>query len=932
MLTAFALVAPTTSAGTSQRSGQPVAILTQIVGDNGVEITQADMKTPRKGALGDLLYADDQAKGRGVVVECRGKGSVQWFPTAATPYIGGKGVNSSDSETTGDCQMPPGTPTASVSHDNALTAQQLEAKLAATSGASTTDYDASAFKDLPSYDARDAMSVLRRAQALESRQQLKAAIDTYTELAHLWPKAVWVSPQIDGLRIALANKLLQTPTKPGQNHVSSLVVGISNYYRDDPDFPPLHFADLDGRSFWDYLKRADSKWKLDAPLLNQNASLANIREQLSRLRAQAGDGSTGVLFVSAHGLQDALGGYIATYDVHQRVGIDTAIPISELLLALSGFEQAYLFVDACRVPISTSKNNVNSILDLYGHNGYTMLGLPAPKPRLFILLSTGPGSFSEESSKYRDKEGPLNQEGHGAFTYHLLKSLYLGADAQPRRLSRGELQEQLRAAMKPQVPDWGGDLSVTAMLDPIQRIPFNPAAATKSLLQLFQPHIQLAAYRPEQDPQAPQDVLDQLRNRLRRGAINPAVAQQTMDGYRRLSPDNQLLVRSTIRTALEDEGERLLLGYLDGYQIEPQRDDFRRANLYYTLAAELAPNSLLLRARAAFNAGREMLFDLEDPTKQPQRADIFRAATEQLFDAYREDPGPYVLNALGIAYMENGDWNRAIPAFEDASRLAPQWLYPKHNHALSLMRSGKAQAAIQEYRAAIAEMPSAHTLHFNLALLYQQTNQLKDAEREYGLTRSLLLNSDGIRDSDWARLYNAQGTLAAQRGRKKQATQFYDLALSKTLAMPEAIHNKALISSPKEKEQLLVQNKAYLNSRIELAQIYKHDGKNAAAIQEYEEIVKQRPDFAGAHFDLAQLYLRDSGVVADRLRRATEQLDLASRSQPEFWKVYLLRAELAKLQGQNSEARSDYLQARKRAPDRAARSEISESEKGKWLH
>ena len=919
----------------AQPPAAPVAILTQILSDSGVEITQPGLETTRRAAVGELLFPGDRAKGRGVVAECRGKGSVLWFPSPSAVYVAGKGIEGqADTEPIADCRMPEAAPPANLAHDDELTVQQLETKLAqaARGGASLTDYDAAALNGLPEYNGQDAMSVLRRAQAIEGRGQLTAAIDAYAMLESLWPKATWLPPKINRLKIALANKLLQSPAKPGRGHVTPLVVGISDYYHDDPDFMPLHYAHLDGQAFADYLKQVDPQRTFDPPLLNQNATLANLREQLARLRAQAGDGSTAVLFVSAHGLQDSRGSYIAAYDAHQRVGIDTAIPVSEILSAVSEFEQAYVFVDACRAARSAGPNNVNSVLSLYGHDGYTLVNASAPRAQMFILMSAGPGSISEESSRFADKQGPLAQNGHGAFTYYLLKYLYLASGAQPRRLSRGELQENLRAAMKPQIPDSGGNLSVTALLDPLQRIPFKPEVRTRTYLDLFRAPIRLAAYVQDQEPEVPPDVLARLQTILSPGSITPAIAQQAIDAYRRLGPANRMQVRGTIRTALENEGERLLLHYLDGYQLEPQRGEFSDARLYYTLASELAPGSLLLRARVAFNSGREMLFDLQNPADQPQRANIFRAATDELFDAYREDPGPYVLNALGIAYMENGDWDKAIPAFDDASRLAPQWLYPRHNRALCLMRSGKARAAIQEYRNAIAEMPSAHTLHFNLALVYQQINGLKQAEREYQLTEKLLGSAAGSRNADWARLYNAQGTLAAQRGQKARARRLYDLALGKVAGMPEAVHNKALVSPPVEKEKLLAQNRGYLNSRIELAQIFKREGRTPEAIAEYEGVLKERPDFAGARLELAQLYLRNGGSVAERLQRAGEQMEKAEPAEPAFWKVYLLRAEMAQMQQQKAQAKANYREARRRAPDRAARAEISASEKGRWLH
>jgi tetratricopeptide (TPR) repeat protein len=927
------------SVATAQPAVAPVAILTQILSGEGVEISQEGVGIPRQGAAGELLFPGERVKGRAAIAECRGSGSVQWFPARNAVYVAGKGIEGgAESDSIVACRMPEAAPPASQEHDDLLLAQQLEVKLeqAVRGGASATDYEAGAMDGLDGYDPRDAMSVLRRAQAIEDRKQLRAALDVYTELAHLWPYAKWILPKIERLKIALANKLLESPARPGTGHATPLVIGISKYYREDPDYQPLHYAHLDGLAFAAYLKQIDPGRKF-ASLIDDAASLAKIREQLSLVRAQAADGSTAVVFVSAHGFQDSTGTYIATSDVHQRDKFDTGVSIAEILSATSGFERAYVFVDACRMLRgSTDANNVNAFLSSYGHEMYGLLGVPRPRARMFILLGTQPGSVSVEDSRFADKQGPLAQEGHGAFTYALLKLLYLDAGSQPRKLTRLQLQEGLKRAMeglKPmQIPDSGGNLSGADMLDPLQRIAFTPEARTKTLLDLFRPQIRLASYAPEQQADVPQETLDGLRAILGRGAINPAVAQQAMEAYRQLSPANRMQVRGTIRTALEDEGQRLLLNYLDGYQLEPDRTQFRDANLYYTLALEMAPGSLLLRARAAFNSGREKLFDFQDPANLSRRADIFRAATKELFDAYREDPGPYVLNALGIAYMENGEWDKAIPAFDDALRLAPEWLYPKHNRALSLMRSGKARAAIDEYRQAIGQMPWAHTLHFNLALAYQQINELQHAQTEYEATGRLLANGAGVRDADWARLYNAQGTLAAQRGRKKKAMELYDLALKKVKGMPEAIHNMALISPPGEKEKLLVQNRGYLNSRIELAQMFKREGRVKEAIAEYEGIVKEREDFAGARLDLAQLYLRDDATAHERLRRAAEQMEKAAPAEPEFWKLYLVKAEAARVRGQSAETKQNYREARRRAPDRAARREIGESEKGKWLH
>ncbi len=279
--------------------------------------------------------------------------------------------------------------------------------------------------------------------------------------------------------------------------------------------------------------------------------------------------------------------------------------------------------------------------------------------------------------------------------------------------------------------------------------------------------------------------------------------------------------------------------------------------------------------------------------------------------------------------MENGDWPHAIGAFQAAMKLAPLWLYPRHNLALSLMRSGKAPQAIAEYGKAIQDSPSAFTLRFNLALIYQQTNQLKKADVEYRTAERLLSGTGSDRRADLARLYNAQGTLAAQRHDKKKALALYQRARQQAPQLPEAVHNIALLSRPDEKEKLLRQNLSYLNSRIELAQLLKQQKRNTEAMPLYEEIVRQRPEFVAARLDLAQLYLIESETDMSELPRALEQIRKVEQIAPAFWKTYLVKAEAARLQDQTLAARENYRAARRRAPDRAARREIRDSEKAR---
>ena len=98
-------------------------------------------------------------------------------------------------------------------------------------------------------------------------------------------------------------------------------------------------------------------------------------------------------------------------------------------------------------------------------------------------------------------------------------------------------------------------------------------------------------------------------------------------------------------------------------------------------ARTLTQESLFLEGRQDFFQGRALLFD----KKFPEAANL-------LEQAVRIDPGAaYGFNALGIAYLEQAQYEKAIPAFRDAVRRAQHWSYPLHNVALAYVETGDYQ-------------------------------------------------------------------------------------------------------------------------------------------------------------------------------------------------------------------------------------------------
>ena len=117
-----------------------------------------------------------------------------------------------------------------------------------------------------------------------------------------------------------------------------------------------------------------------------------------------------------------------------------------------------------------------------------------------------------------------------------------------------------------------------------------------------------------------------------------------------------------------------------------------------------------------------MLFDKKFPDAA-QSAGAIRA--------HRSGRRPTAYNALGIAYLEQAQFDKAIPAFRDAFRRAQHWSYPLHNEALAYVETGDYQAAIRAYQQAIRLTPQYSYLPYNLGLVYQRLNRRKDAEASY---------------------------------------------------------------------------------------------------------------------------------------------------------------------------------------------------------
>ena len=296
-------------------------------------------------------------------------------------------------------------------------------------------------------------------------------------------------------------------------------------------------------------------------------------------------------------------------------------------------------------------------------------------------------------------------------------------------------------------------------------------------------------------------------------------------------------------------------------------------------ATRLTPESLYLEGRKDFFRGRALLFTKNYP-----------AAADLLEQSVRIDPGAaYGYNALGISYLEQADFRKAIPAFRDAAHRAPLWSYPLHNLALAYVESGDYRGAIRSYQQAMKITPQYSYLPYNLGLVYQRTNRRKEAEQSYRLAMSLAPDS--------AEPLNALGSLKSQEGKTAEAEKLYRDALAKNANLLAARHNLATAARraqrPPTGSHRAVARQPAARSRLScLAPEPRRDARRTRRhcrrrSTEYQAVVRAKPEYVAARTALADLYVKnhDNAAAIEQLRemrqaRSAKRADLRADRRP----------------------------------------------------
>jgi tetratricopeptide (TPR) repeat protein len=889
---------------------EPVGLL---LTSTGGKVLRANTETPLAARAGDVLFSGDELKaetGASSFLYCPAKqsesvdrGADLLFESKQIKVKAGKiafpkPVNS--------CFLPQvvRVNAASQQHYGVSMTRGLERPegdiLAVSALPANVQSDLAPFENILKTDPTNAAALVNEA-AIYDRENLEAnALATYRKIAAQWKDAVWVKGRIFDLEESLATQAaIKAAAISPDAKTYALLIGVSKYQKLPQDLW-LQYADADAKTFSQHL--ASPRGGAVPPenmmvLTNEQATTAAIRNAFQTfLKNRAGSKDTIFILVAGHGTVDSRGAYIMTYDSDPEDLSATALPMAELQSLvneeLNKVGRVVFLADVCRAATigSLKTDAVGAAVEKLGEAPGEMLGLMAARP------------------KEVSYEGPAFGGGHGAFTYATLKGLEGGADNNANQaVEAGELIDYVRDTVskltnnKQHPRDFGNMANETKLSDltksgiPLARIRTFYDSRTGDPLLVAQ-----AAGTLTISPQAQADI-DGFQAAIRARRILPA-DQNSAWGYldrmrAELSPERLFLQENSLRVALEDQAQQVLLRYLAGGDTPQVKSDFDSGARYMEAAMRLTPESLYLQARDDFFAGRALVFDRQ-----------YTQASALLEQSVRTDPGEaYGYNALGISYLEQARYAEAIPAFRDAARRAPNWTYPLLGLALAYQEMGDNNNAIRTFQLAMKVGPQYGFLPYDLGILYQRMNRRRDAESNYRKAMELMPDS--------AMPLNALGALKAIEGKKSEAERFYREALAKEPNRVETKHNLAvLLATIRNRQQEAIDlwrenlqaNPDYLASRISLAELLAQRGDHAGAIEQYRAVVNEKPEFVGARTALAEEYIK-----TNQPEQALDQLQAVTRFDQQDPAVWERIGDVQKSLNHADEARDAYATALK---------------------
>ena len=270
----------------------------------------------------------------------------------------------------------------------------------------------------------------------------------------------------------------------------------------------------------------------------------------------------------------------------------------------------------------------------------------------------------------------------------------------------------------------------------------------------------------------------------------------------------------------------------DNYLLEIMKEDYKRAELYMSLAISYLKLQDFEKGNEYFERALEVRMDLDDNAGMSidyRRFGDFYAFKGEYNEAvkyYREaisaDPDDAAAHSnLGFLLNNLKRYDEAEEEYREAIRANPDDAAAHSNLGVLLNDLKRHDEAEEEYREAIRANPDLVEAHHNLGLLLNNLKRYDEAEEEY---------REAIRaDPDYAAAHSNLGSLLDDLKQYDEAEEEYREAIRANPDLAEAHYNLGLL----------------------LNNLKRYDEVE----EEYREAIRADPDLAEAHGNLGILFL-----------------------------------------------------------------------------
>lgn len=230
---------------------------------------------------------------------------------------------------------------------------------------------------------------------------------------------------------------------------------------------------------------------------------------------------------------------------------------------------------------------------------------------------------------------------------------------------------------------------------------------------------------------------------------------------------------------------------------------------------------------------------------------------------------PMAYNNRGLAYLDMGQFDRAIDDCTSAIAIDNAYYLAYYNRGKAFKETGQLERAMDDYNAAIALNRSYPNVYTARGMLYAEVGQLSSAVEDF--TRALTL------DPELHEVYIVRGMALKELGRFDLAIEDYTRAIAINPSV-EAFNNRGVA--------------------------FKYQGRLDLAIKDYTQALELDPSFYLAYCNRGVVF-----AMTDDIDRAIEDYTKALSLKPDLIRAYLERGNLYRGSGNRALATIDYQKA-----------------------